>query len=132
MPLLYWIWNNKRWTLIIVLLIYGFFQTWQSNSLAGDLNKAKADCKTKVQQEIDKAVKPYKDAEQEAQKRAQKAGDDYEQTKEMERVKTETITREVQKIIERPIYIHTNCFDDDGVSAVNAAGNTSELESSLP
>ena len=62
MPLLLWIWNNKRWTLIIVLLIYGFFQTWQSNSLTGDLNKAKADCKTKVQQEIDKAVKPYEDA----------------------------------------------------------------------
>lgn len=62
MPLIYWIWNNKRWTLIIVLLIYAMFQTWQSNSLAGDLNKAKADCKTKVQQEVDKAVKPYQDA----------------------------------------------------------------------
>ena len=62
MPLLYWIWNNKRWTLIILLLIYGFFQTWQSNSLAGDLSKAKADCKSKVQQEVDKAVKPYQDA----------------------------------------------------------------------
>lgn len=62
MPLLLWIWKNKRWTLIIVLLIYGFFQTWQSNSLAGDLSKAKADYKTKVQQEVDKAVKPYQDA----------------------------------------------------------------------
>ena len=59
MPILLLIWNNKRWTLIIVLLIYGFLQTWQSNSLAGDLSKAKADCKTKVQQEVDKAVKPY-------------------------------------------------------------------------
>lgn len=59
MPLLLWIWNNKRWTLIFVLLIYGLFQTWQSNSLAGDLSKAKADCKTKVQQEVDKAIKPY-------------------------------------------------------------------------
>ena len=49
-------------TTIILLLIYGFFQTWQSNSLTGDLNKAKADCKTKVQQEVDKAVKPYRDA----------------------------------------------------------------------
>lgn len=131
MPLLYWVWNNKRWTLIIVLLIYGFFQTWQSNSLAGELNKTKADCKTKVQQEVDKAVKPYKDAEQEAQERAQKAGEDYEQTKETERVKTETITREVQKIIERPIYLNT-CFDDAGVSAINAAGNTFEPESAVP
>lgn len=62
MPLLLWIWNNKRWTLILVLLIYAVFQTWQSNSLTGDLSKARADCKTKVQQEVDKAVKPYKDA----------------------------------------------------------------------
>lgn len=62
MPILLWIWNHKRWNLIIVLLIYAVFQTWQSNSLAGDLNKAKADCKTKLQQEVDKAVKPYKDA----------------------------------------------------------------------
>lgn len=131
MPVIYWIWKNKRWTLILVLLIYGFFQTWQSNSLAGDLNKAKATCKTKIQQEVDKAVKPYKDAEQEAQERAQKAGEDYEQIKETERVKTETITREVQKIVERPVYINT-CFDDAGVSAVNAAGNTVELKSALP
>ena len=62
MPLLLLIWNNKRWTLIIVLLIYAVFQAWQSNSLAGDLNKANAECKTKVQQEVDKAVKPYQDA----------------------------------------------------------------------
>lgn len=126
MPVLLLIWNNKRWTLIMVLLIYAVFQTWQSNSLTGDLNKAKANCKTKVQQEVDKAVKPYKDAEQEAQKLANKAGEEYEESKEVERVKTETITREVQKIVERPIYIHTNCFDDDGVSAVNAAGNSSK------
>ena len=46
----------------MVLLIYAVFQTWQSNSLAADLNKAKADCKTKVQQEVDKAVKPFQDA----------------------------------------------------------------------
>ena len=62
MPLLLLIWNNKRWTLILVLLIYAVFQTWQSNSLDGDLNKAKADCKTKVQQVVEKAVKPYQDA----------------------------------------------------------------------
>ena len=62
MPVLLLIWNNKRWTLIMVLLIYAVFQTWQSNSLTGDLNKANAECKTKVQQEVDKAVKPYQDA----------------------------------------------------------------------
>jgi hypothetical protein len=58
MPLLYWIWNNKRWTLIIVLLIYGFFQTWQSNSLAGDLRKAEANCDMRVAE----AIAPYETA----------------------------------------------------------------------
>lgn len=76
------------------------------------------------QDKIDKKLKPYLDAEKEAQEKANQAGEQYEESKEVERVKTETITREVQKIVERPVYIHTNCFDDDGVSAVNTAGNT--------
>jgi len=58
MPILYWIWNNKRWTLIIILLIYAFFQTWQSNSLTGDLNKAKANCDVRVAE----AIAPYETA----------------------------------------------------------------------
>ncbi|WP_151707365.1 hypothetical protein [Acinetobacter sp. TUM15064] len=58
MPLLLLIWNNKRWTLIIVLLIYTLFQTWQSNSLAGDLNKAEANCDVRVAE----AIAPYETA----------------------------------------------------------------------
>lgn len=125
MPILYLILNNKRWTLIIILLIFSLFQTWQSNSLASDLNNAEIACEAKVQKEVTKAIKPYKDAEVEAQEQAQKASEDYEQTKQTERVKTEKITRTVQKIIERPIYINT-CLDDDGVRLINEAGNTSE------
>ena len=132
MPILYLILNNKRWTLIIVLLIYSLFQTWQSNSLASDLNNAEIACEAKVQKEVTKAIKPYKDAEVEAQEQAQKASEDYEQTKQTERVKTETITRTVQKIVERPIYINTNCFDDDGVRLANEAGNTSKPENTVP
>lgn len=125
MPILYLILNNKRWTLIIILLIYSLFQTWQSNSLASDLNNAEIACEAKVQKEVTKAIKPYKDAEEAAKDKAQKASEDYEQTKQTERVKTETITRTVQKIVERPIYINT-CLDDDGVRLINEAGNTSE------
>lgn len=58
MSFLLLIWNNKRWTLIILLLIYALFQTWQSNSLAGDLNKAKADCDVRVTE----AIAPYETA----------------------------------------------------------------------
>lgn len=120
MPILLLIWNNKRWSLIVVLCIVILCQLFQANRLAGDLRKTDVKCQNK----INKKLKSYLDAEKKAQELANKAGEEYEESKEVERVKTETITREVQKIVERPIYIHTNCFDDDGVSAVNAAGNT--------
>ena len=124
MPILYWIWNNKRWTLIIVLLIYSLFQTWQSNSLASDLNNAEIACEAKVQKEVVKAVKPYKEAEEAAKDKAQKASENYEQTKETERVKTETITRTVQKIVDRPVYLN-RCIDADGLRQINSLINTS-------
>lgn len=120
MPLLMLIWNNKRWSLIVVLCIVIVCQLFQANRLAGDLRKAETTCQDK----INKKLKPYLDAEKEAQKLANKAGEEYEESKEVERVKTEVITREVQKIVERPVYIHTNCFDDDGVRLINEASNT--------
>lgn len=122
MPLLILIWNNKRWSLIVVLCIVILCQLFQANRLAGDLRKAETTCQDK----INKKLKPYLDAEKEAQKLANKAGEEYEESKEVERVKTEVITREVQKIVERPVYIHTNCFDDDGVRFINEAGNTGQ------
>ena len=119
MPFLLLIWNNKRWSLIVVLCIVIVCQLFQANRLAGDLRKAETTCQDK----INKKLKPYLDAEKEAQKLANKAGEEYEESKEVERVKTETITREVQKIVERPVYINT-CIDDDGVRLINEAGNT--------
>ena len=123
MPILYLILNNKRWTLIVILLLFSLWKTWQTNDYAGEIMKADLACKAKVEQEVAKAVKPYKDAEEAAKDKAQKASEDYEQTKQTERVKTETITRTVQKVVERPIYINT-CLDDDGVRLINEAGNT--------
>src|SRR5690606_14827365 len=122
MPLLSLIWNNKRWSLIVVLCIVIVCQLFQANRLAGDLRKAETACQDK----INKKLKPYLDAEKKAQELANVAGEEYEESKEVERVKTEVITREVQKIVERPVYIHTNCFDDDGVRLINEAGNTGQ------
>ena len=52
---------------------------------------------------------------------------DYEKAKSEQRVRVETITRTVQKIVERPVY-QQHCFDDDGVSAINSliTNDTSE------
>ena len=134
MPFLLLIWNNKRWSIIIVLLLYAFFQTWQSNNLAGDLANSKTECLAKVEKEVVKAKKPYLDAEAAAKKKANEVSEQYEVTKNEERIKTEVITRTVEKIIDRPIYLN-RCFDDDGVSAVNqAAGiiNTAKFKTALP
>ena len=119
MPFLLIIWNNKRWSMIVLLCIVIFCQLAYTNHLAGNLRNAETDCEARVA----KAIKPFNDAEEAAQKKADEASEQYEDSKEVERVKTETITREVQKIVERPVYLN-NCFDDAGVSAVNAAGNT--------
>lgn len=120
MPFLLIIWNNKRWTLIIMLLLCLFFQAWHVNSLAGDLRNAEIACNGRVEE----ALKPYKDAEKAAQEKANEVSEQYEEIREAERVRTEYITRDVQKIVERPIYIN-NCFDTDGVSAVNQAAGIS-------
>lgn len=120
MPFLLIIWNNKRWTLIIVLLLCLLFQTWQVNSLAGDLRNAEIACNGRVEE----ALKPYKDAEKKSQEKANEVSEQYEEIREAERVRTETITHTVQKIVERPIYIN-HCFDADGVSAVNQAAGIS-------
>lgn len=129
MPFFLLIWNNKRWTLIIMLLLGLFFQTWQVNSLGGDLRNAEIACNGRVEE----ALKPYKDAEKKSQEKANEVSEEYETTREAERVRTEYITRDVQKIVERPIYSN-NCFDTDGVSAINSliTGDSSESNSTLP
>jgi hypothetical protein len=63
MPILLLLWSNKRWTLIIVLLLCLFFQTWQVNSLGGDLRNAEIACDARVA----KAIKPYQTAIKKAQ-----------------------------------------------------------------
>lgn len=60
-----WIMSNKRWSLIIILVLYSLFQTWQVNSQANDLNKADAKCVTKVNQAKDE-LKQYKADQKEA------------------------------------------------------------------
>ena len=73
MPFLLFVWSNKRWTIIILLLIYGFWKTWQHNDAVGDLRKVRSACETTVKTEIEKAIKPYKDAEKLAAEKAQRA-----------------------------------------------------------
>lgn len=106
--------------LLVVIAAWGGWQKYKRTQTENQVLNAELTCQDK----INKKLKPYLDAEREVQELANKAGVEYEESKEVERVKTEVITREVQKIVERPVYINT-CIDDDGVRLINEAGNTS-------
>ena len=115
MPLLYLIWNNKRWSLIIALCIMFFCQLFYTNHLSKKLRVAGEQCNAKIQVIEQKHIK----ALAEKQNAINQVSADYEKAKSKQRIKVETVTREVQKIIDRPVY-QQYCFDSSGVSAINS------------
>ena len=122
MPFFLLIWNNKRWTTIAILSFICLGQLIHTNYLAGKLNESEAKCTAKIQALEQKQLK----ALAEKQNEINEVSADYEQVKSEQRVKVETVTREVQKIVERPIYLNS-CFDDNGLSKLNSLiANNSE------
>ncbi len=118
-----WILLNKRWSLIILLTVLYFIQIGYTNYLAGKLKQANQQCMAQIQDIERKQVK----ALAEAQNELNKVSADYEQVKAEQNTKVEYIEREVQKIVERPVY-KSSCVDDAGVQQLNElikAGNTS-------
>ncbi|WP_284074080.1 hypothetical protein [Acinetobacter nosocomialis] len=110
-----WILNNKRWSLIIVLSILYLAQIAYTNHLAGKLNQADQKCLSQIQ----KIEKKNLEALAEKQNQINKVSADYEKLRTEQNTKVETITREVQKIIERPVYLN-RCIDSDGVYQINS------------
>lgn len=118
-----WILLNKRWTAIIILVVVVVIQTAITNRYAGLLKQAEQQCQSQIQDIERKQVK----ALAEAQNELNKVSADYEQYKSEQRTKVEYVEREVQKIVERPIY-KSACIDADGMQQINdliKAGNTS-------
>lgn len=118
-----WILKNKRWSLIVVLSILYLVQIGYTNYLAGKINQADQKCLLQIQ----KIEKKNLETLAEKQNQINKVSADYEQVKAEQSTKVETITREVQKIVERPIY-KSSCIDDSGMQQLNElikAGNTS-------
>ncbi|HIE4345091.1 hypothetical protein EA742_01470 [Acinetobacter baumannii] len=110
-----WILNNKRWSLIIVLSILYLIQIAYTNHLSGKINQADQQCSAQIQDIERKQVK----ALAEAQDEFNQVSADYEQLKSEQRTKVEYVEREVQKIIERPVYLN-RCIDSDGVYQINS------------
>lgn len=115
MPILKVLWKFKYWIAIAVLSFICFGQLVYTNHLAGKLNESEAKCTAKIQEIEMKQLK----ALAEKQNVINQLSADYEQVKSEQRIKVETVTREVQKIIDRPVYNNV-CLDDDGVSAINS------------
>jgi len=104
----YLIWKYKSWIAIAVLLFTNFWMSVQLNK--ADVEKAEA---------VADAVAPYETAAKRQQEKINKVSADYEKLKSEQRVKNEVVIKEVQKIIERPVYRNI-CIDADGVSAINS------------
>ncbi len=115
MPILIVLWKFKYWIAIAVLSFICIGQLAYTNHLSKKLRVASEQCNAKIQVIEQKHIK----ALAEKQNAINKVSADYEKAKSEQRIKVETITREVQKIIDRPVY-QQFCFDDDGVSAINS------------
>ena len=105
----------KKWIAIAVFFFLYVGQIAYTNHLAGKLKDAESKCTTKIQEIEQKQLK----ALAEKQNEINKVSADYETLKSEQRVQVETVTREVQKIIDRPVYSN-NCFDADGLQQLNS------------
>ena len=86
-----------------------------TNHLSEKLKEADTKCTTKIQEIERKQI----EALAEKQDEINQVSADYEQAKSEQRRQVETVTREVQKIIERPIYLN-HCIDDSGLQQLNS------------
>lgn len=123
MPVFLALWKFKYWIAIAVLSFVCLSQLAYTNHLSKKLRIAGEQCAAKIQ----KIEQQHLDALAEKQNAINQVSADYEKAKSEQRVRVETVTRTVQKIVERPVY-QQHCFDADGVSAINSlvAGNTGE------
>jgi hypothetical protein len=113
MPLL--IWRYKYWIAIAVLSLLWLGQIAYTNHLSGKLKEAESKCQAKIQEIERKQI----EALAKKQDEINQVSADYEQAKSEQRGQVETVTREVQKIIERPVY-QQHYFDDFGLQQLNS------------
>ncbi|WP_312057535.1 hypothetical protein [Acinetobacter courvalinii] len=85
------------------------------NHKIGQLNKAEQKCIEQIQ----KIERAQVEALAKQQDKVNKVSADYEKIRSEQRTKVETVTRTVQKIVERPIYLN-RCIDDDGLQQINS------------
>ncbi|CAM9241914.1 hypothetical protein [Acinetobacter bereziniae] len=115
MPIAIILWKYKKWIAIAIFIFLYMVQIAYTNHLSGKLQDAEQNCTTKIQKIQDDQQK----ALTKKQNEVNRVSAEYEQLKSEQRIKVETVTREVQKIIERPVYNNV-CIDDDGLRNINS------------
>ena len=115
MPILIVLWKFKYWIAIAVLSFVCIGQLAYTNHLSGKLQDADTKCTAKIQEIEQKQLK----ALAEKQNEINQVSADYEAEKSARHRQVETVTREVQKIVERPVY-QQHCFDDSGLQQLNS------------
>ncbi|MEB3790448.1 hypothetical protein [Acinetobacter sp. IK40] len=107
----------KFWREIIigVLAIFLIIALAVLNHKSGLLKEAEQKCIAQIQ----KIEHAQVEALAKQQDKVNKVSADYEKLRSEQRTKVETVTRTVQKIVERPIYLN-RCIDDDGLQQINS------------
>ncbi|UIZ94899.1 hypothetical protein GBN67_08080 [Acinetobacter johnsonii] len=82
-------------------------------------NQQKADIHADYKDQADIAAKQYQEALAKQQSTINQLSSDYETEKAKYKVKVETVTKFVDKIVERDVYRNV-CSDDDGMQSINS------------
>ncbi|EXB27571.1 hypothetical protein J537_0581 [Acinetobacter baumannii 1437282] len=107
----------KFWREIIIcfLAIFLIIALAVLNHKSGLLKEAEQKCIAQIQ----KIEHAQVEALAKQQDKVNKVSADYEKLRSEQRTKVETVTRTVQKIVDRPIYLN-RCIDDDGLQQINS------------
>lgn len=101
--------------ILAVSIVFGFYQKIQHNRYKDKSEKAEQTCLDARLKDREKFIGDLA----EKQDKINEISKDYEDEKSKVKVKVETVTKEVVKIVERPVYSNA-CIDDDGMHSINS------------
>lgn len=124
MPLL--LWKFKYWIICLLFVALYIGQIAYTNHLSNKLDQAAAKCQqekdliyVKHKTDAEAQAKAYQEAPAKQQNTINQLSSDYETEKSKQKIKVETVTKYVDKIIERDVYRNV-CVDADGMQSINS------------
>ena len=112
--------------LLVVSLCFGGYQYFKASHYKSKSYTAEAKCNTEkakihadYKEKAEKDAKAYQEALAKQQTAINKLSSDYETKISNQKTKVETVTKYVDKIVERDVYRNV-CIDDDGMQQLNS------------